>query len=66
MEPELLRRRGTKVLIAMETALDGGAGCVAGLGTSSPAVEAVRCVGCPAAEKLHLHVSSESCEFKFI
>lgn len=62
MEPELLRRRDTPILVVMETALDGGAGCVAGLGASSPVVEAVRRVGCPAAEKLHLHVSSESCE----
>lgn len=41
----------------METALDAGPGCVAGLGASSSTVEIVRRVGFPTAEKLHLHVS---------
>lgn len=57
VEPESLWRRVAAVLVGMETALDAGLGCVAGLGASPPAVETVRRVGFPTAEKLHLPVS---------
>lgn len=57
VEPEPLWRRVAAVLVGMETALDAGAGRVAGLGASSPALETVRRLSFPAAEKLHLHVS---------
>ncbi|XP_010871049.3 glycerophosphodiester phosphodiesterase 1 isoform X1 [Esox lucius] len=54
VEPVPVRGRSAALLVAMETPLDAGVGRHSRLGSSSPAMEALRGLGFPGAEELHI------------